>query len=86
MQNQSQKINGQKQNKKLEEAINIVNMLKCAPDKNKMLSVLINKNQRVANTMNLINSQYGGDPQKAFYAEANKMGINPDQIFSMLNK
>lgn len=51
-----------------------------------MLSVLINKNQRVANTMNLINSQYGGDPQKAFYAEANKMGINPDQIFSMLNK
>lgn len=61
-------------------------MLKCAPDKNKMLSVLINKNQFVADTISLINSQYGGDPQKAFYTEVNKMCINPDQIFSMLNK
>lgn len=28
--------------------------------------------------------QHGGDPKKAFYAEAEKRGVDPNQILSLL--
>lgn len=48
-----------------------------------MLQQLAQNNPNVANAMNLIR-QYGGDPQKAFYEEARKRGVDPNQIIGML--
>lgn len=48
-----------------------------------MLQQLAQNNPNVANAMNLIR-QYGGDPQKAFYEEAKKKGVDPNQIIGML--
>ncbi len=48
-----------------------------------MLQQLAQNNPNVANAMSLIR-QYGGDPQKAFYEEAKKRGIDPNQIIGML--
>ena len=40
-------------------------------------------NPNVANAMSLIR-QYGGDPQKAFFEEAKRRGVDPNQIIGML--
>ena len=79
IQNQNSKLNN-----KLEDIMTIIGMLTGAADKNQMLSLLVNRNPYVADAMNLVKNQYNGDSQKAFYEEANKMGINPDQVFSIL--
>lgn len=64
-------------------ALGIIGMLKSSNNPNMMLQQLASSNPMVANTMNLIN-QYGGNPQKAFYEEAKKRGIDPNQILGML--
>jgi len=64
-------------------ALGIIGMLKSSKNPNMMLQRLASSNPVVANTMNLIN-QYGGNPQKAFYEEAKKRGIDPNQILGML--
>lgn len=48
-----------------------------------MLQMLASKNPNVANAINLAN-QYGGDYQKAFYEEARRRGIDPNQILGLL--
>lgn len=63
----------------------IVNQLRQSNNKMGMLNYLASQNPLVANTMNIIN-KYGGDPKRAFYEEANKMGVNPNSVFGMLNK
>ena len=64
-------------------ALGIIGMLKNSKNPNMMLQQLASRNPVVANTMNLIN-QYGGNPQKAFYEEAKRRGIDPNQILGML--
>ena len=64
-------------------AFGIIGMLKNSKNPNMMLRQLASSNPVVANTMNLVN-QYGGNPQKAFYEEAKKRGIDPNQILGML--
>lgn len=64
-------------------ALDIISMLKNSKNPNMMLQRLVTSNPIVANTMNLVN-QYGGNPQKAFYEEVKKRGIDPNQILGML--
>lgn len=61
------------------------NMIKNSGNPNMIISQLASKNPIVANVMNVIN-QYGGDSRKAFYSEASKAGIDPNQILNMLNR
>ena len=63
--------------------MSVVQAIKTAQNPNLMLQQLARTNPNVANAMNLI-MQYGGDPQKAFYEEARKKGIDPNQIIGML--
>lgn len=63
----------------------LFNMIRCSGNPNAIISQLASKNPMVANVMNVIN-QYGGDVRKAFYSEANKAGIDPNQILNMLNR
>lgn len=48
-----------------------------------MLQQLARTNPNVASAMSLV-QRYGGDPQRAFYEEAKKRGIDPNQILGML--
>lgn len=61
------------------------NMLRNSHNPNAIISQLALRNPVVANVMNVIN-QYGGDMKKAFYSEANKSGVDPNQILNMLNR
>ena len=48
-----------------------------------MIQQLAQNNPNVANALNLVR-QYGGNPQTAFYEEAKRRGIDPNQILGML--
>ena len=48
-----------------------------------MLQNLIQNSPDVQNVMNIIQNQYGGDGQKAFYDLASRNGINPEDVLSM---
>lgn len=77
---QNQQQNLQPQNNP---AMSTVNMIKNAQNPNMVLNQLARNNPNVANAMNLVN-QYGGNPRAAFYAEAKRLGVNPNQILGML--
>lgn len=61
----------------------LIQAIRYSRNPNLMLQQLMQSNPNVASTMNLVR-QYGGNPQKAFYEEAKKKGIDPNQILSML--
>lgn len=65
--------------------LDMFNMLRNSGNPNAIISQLALRNPLVANVMNLIN-QYGGDPKKAFYSEASKIGVDPNQILNELNR
>lgn len=64
-------------------AMPFIQAIRYSRNPNLMLQQLMQSNPNVASTMNLVR-QYGGNPQKAFYEEAKKKGIDPNQILSML--
>lgn len=47
------------------------------------MQTAIRQNPQYQQILNLLREN-GGDPQRAFYALANQMGINPNDILSML--
>lgn len=61
----------------------LIQAIRYSRNPNLMLQQLMQSNPNVASTMNLVR-QYGGNPQKAFYEEAKKKGVDPNQILSML--
>ena len=58
------------------------NMLKNSNNPNELLQQLINTNPQFKQLMEMINSS--GDPQKLFYAMAEKQGVDPNSILSLL--
>lgn len=48
-----------------------------------MLNMLMQQNPQIRNVMQIV-QENGGDPKKAFYSTAEKMGVNPNEIISML--
>jgi len=59
--------------------LNLLNRnMVAAPIKN-----MIQQNPQYQQILNLLREN-GNDPQKAFYALAGQMGINPDDVLSML--
>ena len=63
--------------------LGIINTIKAAKNPTMMLQHLASQNPNVANAMNLINKS-GGDPKRAFYSEAQRLGVDPNQILGML--
>ena len=62
----------------------MMNLMKSGGNPQAMFQNMVMSNPQVAETVNLINSQYGGDARAAFYAECEKKGADPNQILSML--
>ena len=62
---------------------NVVQAIRASRNPNVMLQQLASANPNVANALNLV-QRYGGDPQKAFFEEAKRRGIDPNQIIAML--
>lgn len=58
-------------------------MLKNVGNPQAMLSQMMQNNPKGKELQELI-QQYGGDPEKAFRAKAQEMGVNPDEIIKML--
>ena len=62
---------------------NMMNMVRSAGNPQAMLAQMMQNNPQMRQVMDVVN-QYGGDPQKAFYAIAQQRGVNPDEILNML--
>lgn len=61
----------------------MLNMVRGAQNPQAMFSQLMQQNPQYAQVSQII-QQNGGDPQKAFYAMANQLGVNGDDIINML--
>ena len=62
---------------------NLMNAVKTAQNPEAMLNMLANKNPQLKKAIGLIN-QNGGNAKETFYKLANELGVNPDDILSML--
>jgi len=60
---------------------NLVNLLQNSKNPQLFMQTMINQNPQI---MGLINQYGNGDPQTAFYEYARIMGVDPNQILSML--
>ena len=61
----------------------MMNTVRAAQNPQLALNQLIMNNPQMKQVMDII-QKYGGDPMTAFRAEAQKAGINPDEIMGML--
>jgi len=77
------RINRTKTNQQINNPMAIVQAIRASRNPNMMLQQLAQTNPNVASAFNLI-QRYGGNPQTAFYEEARRRGIDPNQIISML--
>ena len=62
---------------------NMMQMVRSAGNPQALLAQMAQNNPQMRQAMELV-GQYGGDPQKAFYALAQQRGVNPDEILNML--
>ena len=61
----------------------MMSMIRGAGNPQAMLNQLAANNPQLRQVMEIVN-QYGGDPGKAFYATAEKMGVDPQEILDMM--
>ena len=61
----------------------MMQMIRSSGNPQAMLQQMMQNNPQYQQVMQLVN-QAGGDPKQAFYQMANQMGVNPDEIISML--
>ena len=62
---------------------NLMAMMQSGGDSQKMAELLLTRHPAYNNVMGLIN-QHGGDARAAFYAEAERLGVDPNSILGML--
>ena len=70
-------------NPKMMQLKQIMNAVRTSQNPNEMINTFLMNNPDMKNVMQTIN-QFGGDPQKAFYGMAEKMGVNPQDVLDML--
>ena len=68
------------QNPRMEQIKNTISMMKNAGNPQALVEQMLNQNPQVKNFL----AQNNNDPRQAFYSMANQMGINPDDVLSML--
>lgn len=61
-----------------------MNMMNSSGSARQMVEGALLNNPKYRETINLINTQYNGDPMAAFYAEAKKKGADPNEIINLL--
>ena len=60
----------------------MMGMVKAGQDPQAMINQMVASNPQFKQVMDYIN-QSGGDPQKAFYQTAERMGVDPQEILEM---
>ena len=60
----------------------LMGMVKSSNNPSALMNQLMMNNPNMKQVMNIVN-QYGGDPEKAFRAFAEKNGYNPDDILGL---
>ena len=81
---QPQPVNKQSAgNSSLDGIRNLMAMMKSGGDSRKMAKAVLSRMPGYQEAMNIVN-QYGGDARAAFYAEAEKKGVDPNSILSLL--
>lgn len=73
-----------KSNPMMERVKQMMQTVKTAQNPNAVLNQMVMSNPQLKQVMDIV-QQYGGDPQKAFYALAEQRGVNPQEILDMLN-
>lgn len=68
------------QNPRMEQIKNTISMMKNAGNPQALVEQMLNQNPQVKNFL----AQNNNDPRQAFYSMANQMGVNPDDVLSML--
>lgn len=68
------------QNPRMEQIKNAISMMKNAGNPQALAEQMLNQNPQVKNFL----AQNNNDPRQAFYSMANQMGVNPDDVLSML--
>ena len=71
------------QNRLMGQMAPIKNMLKSVRNPQAMLQQMMSNNPQYKQVMQFVQDN-GGDAEKAFYSLANQMGVDPEQILSML--
>lgn len=61
----------------------MMNMVKMSQNPQAMINQMMMNNPQMQQVMQIV-QQHGGDPMKAFYAEAEKRGVDPQEIMEML--
>ena len=61
----------------------MMSMVNGSQNPSAMINQMMSNNPNLKQAMDFI-QQNGGDPQKAFYALAEKSGVNPQDILDML--
>ena len=61
----------------------MMNMVRSAKDPMAVLNMLAMRNPKLKEAMDIV-QQYGGDSMAALRGEAEKMGMDPDEILGML--
>ena len=61
----------------------MMSMVRGAANPQAMLSQLMMSNPQMQQVMAIV-QKHGGDPMKAFMAEAKERGVDPDEILNML--
>ena len=62
----------------------MIGMVNASQNPQAMISQMMNNNPQMKPIMDAINAA-GGDPKKAFYGMAEKMGVDPQEILNMMN-
>ena len=60
----------------------LMGMVKSSNNPSALMNQLMMNNPNMKQALNIVN-QYGGDPEKAFRAFAEKNGYNPDDILGL---
>ena len=63
--------------------LGMFNAFKNSNDPNAMLKSMAQSTPQVRQIMDMIDNQYNGDGQAAFYAKAKEMGIDPEKILGL---
>lgn len=62
---------------------NMMNSIRAAGNPQAMMAQMMQNNPQFSQVMQLV-QEAGGDPQKAFYSLAGKMGVDGDEIINAL--
>ena len=70
----------------MDHALELYNQINGSSNPAQLLNTMATMNPKLNETMSLINNEYGGDPKAAFYDQAKKKGVDPNQTLASMRK